>query len=456
MAPALPLESELREELVSYLALYSAGQDPLSYLQNSIFENPEHVKSLSVQPNRSLAALYQEVVRYCEMSAWSEEPPLIISLLRAFEPLYSYPKKIQAIQQEGPFRCHPSQQPYWVCRVTANMPLLNRYVTRLAAIHFGDGQQLTGKPGHRVLRVSGPPESGKSYTLKFFEYLAAIQPGQNGVLHFDFGEGDVSTLAENEGIPVELYIARRLEEQARRHRQRWSAGTGGLPAPGGLPMPGGLPAPGLPAPGAAVGGTQKPYPFRMLSDLQQRTRWAGELANEFVSQVLSRMESVPPKWWVVVFNRCEKIPQQAEEFVRRLIERAAGADTDTAVAADRGPLRVVLLGNSDAVIPNPVYQDHILEDDLEQQRLRLAEVRQYFEIFCLSRFLRLNADDAVHDECLKQLARKSYRRAGEIMRTESPKPPWPRALARAVMEETPALEALAAQKRGEMKPQNGG
>ena|SRR5688500_16549400 len=190
--------------------------------------------------------------------------------------------------------------------------------------------------------------------------------------------------------------------------------------------------------------------------MQQRTRWAGELAREFVSQVLSRLALIPPQWWVIVFSRCEKIPHQAEEFVRRLIERAAGADADTAVEADSGPLRVVLLGNSDAVMPYPIYQDHIVEDDLGQQKLIMVELVYYFHTFCLSRQLRFNADDARHYERLKQLARKSYRRAGEIMRTESPKPPWPRALARAVMEETLPLEALATQKRSDAQPPGGG
>jgi hypothetical protein len=455
MPPALPLERELREELVFNLAESSAGQDPLSYLQNTVFENnSEHVTRIPIAQGRSLASYYQDVVRYCEMSAWSEEPPLIISLLKAFEPLRAYPAKVKAILTEGPFRCHPSRYPYYVCRVTADMPLLNRMATRTAAAYFGNGNKLNGKVGQRVLRVDGPDNSGKKYTLKFFEYLAAIQPLQTGVLHFDFGEGDgdVSTLAENEGIPVELYIARRLEEQARRHRQRLSTWQDSLPALAGPP---GLPPLGLPTPGAA-GGAQKPYAFRPLSDMQQRTRWAGELAREFVSQVLSRIEGTPPQWWVVVFSRCEKIPHQAEEFVRRLIERAAGADSDTAVEADRGPLRVVLLGNSDAVMPYPIYQDHVVEDDLGQQKLNMVELVYYFYNFCLSRGLRFNADDARHYERLKQLARKSYRRAGEIMRTESPKPPWPRALARAVMEETLPLETLAAQKRSDTQPQGGG
>lgn len=450
MPPALPLEKELREELVGHMVQYSKGQDPLSYLEDSVFEkNPEHVGRIPTMFGRPPQAFYLDVVRYCEMSAWSEEPPLIISLLNAFKPVHVYPSKIKAILDEGPFRCHPSRQPYWVCRVTAELPLLGRQMTRYAAIQFGEGQKLTNQPGHRVLRVSGPAQSGKSYTLKFFEYLAAIQPLQVGVLHFDFGEGDIGTLAENERIEVELYIARRLEEQVRRHRQKLNAWASGMQAMGGLPLP------GLPTLGTLA--AEKAYAFRPLTDAQQRTRWAGELAGEFVKQVLSRMAGVPPVWWVLVFDTCEKIPHQAEEFVRQLIGRAAGTDSDAAVDADRGPLRVVLLGDSGHVIPSPVYQPHILEDDLTDQTFGEAELKHYFATFCLSRLLKLDDDLDEHDARLQQLAERSLKRASEIFQNEQPRPPWPRALARAVLEETLPLEAQVAEKRGgaQQQPQPG-
>lgn len=443
----IPLSKQIRDDLVSLMAAYSIGQDPLSYLQDNIFsENVEHVGRIPTVLGRAPAAFYLDVVKYCEISAWSEEPPLIISLLRAFEPVHAYRELVKAVVDDGPFRCHPSTQPFWVCRVAANLPLLGRRSTRTAAVQFDQSQRRTQQPGYRVLRVDGPTNSGKSYTLKFFEYLAAIQPLQVGLLHFDFGEGDITTAAENEGILVELYIARRLEEQVRRNRQQLNARMDvSLPQPAGMPAPAGLPA-------LAAVATQRPHTFRQLTDNQQRTRWAGELAREFVSQVLSRAEGVPPRWWVVVFDRCEKIPALAEEFVRRLIETAAGTDVGTAEDADKGPLRVVLLGPSAHIMPNPIYEDHLTEEDLSDQDFGVEVVKEYFNLFCLSRLIKLDNDDAKHDARLQQLAEESHQRAKDIFATDAENPPWPRAVARAVVEKTLGLEAQAEQKRSGTPP----
>jgi hypothetical protein len=436
MPRAIPLSRQERQDLAERLSEIAAGQDPLSFVQTRIFtRDAYHVARVPTLLGRPPASFFLDVVQYCEMSAWSDDPPLIISLLRAFEPLWSYQQLIDAIVNEGPFRCHPRDQPFWVCRVAAELPLLDRHRTRFAAIQFSEGRQLTGQPGKRVLRVYGHGQNGKSYTLSFFEYLAAIQPLRVGVLHFDFGEGDLRTLAANEGVPVELYVAQRLEAQARRRREDLNAraATAGAGGPLGLPLPN--------------GGAQKRYVFRGLTNEQQRNRWARELASELVDQVLFRMMGVPPSWWVLVFDRCEKAPPEAQELVRQLVERAAGTGPDTVDAADSGPLRVVLLGDSEALLPNPVYLDHIEEEDLTGLTFGLDDVIEYFKIFCLSRMIELDQNATRHDQSLRTLAEESLRRAREIVQGTEP-PPWPRALAKAVIEQTLTLEALAAQKRG--------
>jgi len=374
------------------------------------------------------------------MSAWSETPPLIVSLLQAFLPAWSDQELISAILKEGPFRCHPSSQPILVCRVATELPLIKRYVTRIAAQGFGEGAQLAGIQGQwgkRVLRVFGPKDSGKSYTFKFFEYLAAIQPMQVGVLHFDFAESDISTLAANEDIPVELYLAKRIEVQARRRREELDARAVGATGVNQLPDLSAL---------VSAAGT-KPYLFQRLTDIQQRNRWCRELANELVDQVLYRLPGVPPSWWVAVFDTCEKAPPEAQEFIRRLVERAAGTGLDDAEVSNKGPLRVVLLGDSDACLPNPVYQDHILEEDLTGQVFGPKDVKYYFQVFCLSRGIKLDQDDNKHNARLQILAEESLARAQEIIDGEQPPPPWPKALARAVIERTLPLEAQAVQKR---------
>lgn len=439
--PIFPLSQQYRDQLVGRLDLLVGAQDPLSVIQLRVFShNPNHAGRIPRQLGRPPAAFYGDVVYYCEMSAWSETPPLIVALLQAFLPAWSDQDLISAIIKEGPFRCHPSSQPIWVCRVATELPLIKRYGTRLAAQGFGQGSQLAGGQGQwgkRVLRVFGPKDSGKSYTFKFFEYLAAIQPMQVGVLHFDFAESDISTLAANEDIPVELYLARGLEAQARRRREELNAQAVAATGANHLPDLGAL---------VRAAGT-KPYIFQRLTDIQQRNRWCRELANELVDQVLYRLPGVPPSWWVAVFDTCEKAPPEAQEFIRRLVERAAGTGLDDAEEANKGPLRVVLLGDSDACLPNPVYQDHVLDEDLTAQVFELEDVKYYFKVFCLSRGIKLDEDDDKHDARLQILAQDSLVRAQEIVNTEQAPPPWPKALARAVIEKTLPLEAQAVQKR---------
>jgi hypothetical protein len=426
--PIFPLSDEYREVLVDRLDQLVSGRDPLRFLQEKIFKPyPEHVGRIPLLLGRPPTDFYRDVVRYCEMSAWSEEPALIIALLSAFIPVWQYESNIDTIRNGGPFRCHPPGYPYHVCRVAAELPLLGRRKTRAAALYFDRKYSLNGQPGKRVLRVRGPTTSGKTYTLNFFRYLAAIQPLQLGILHIDFGEKEMVTQAAGAEIPIELFLAQRLEAQVRRRRAELR-----------------------PAPPPALGNglstltldaeVQQPYVLQPLSDLQQRTRWTRELVNVFVDQVLFRLDPTP-RWWVLVVDNCEKTPPEAHEFVRRLVERAAGIPT-TAEDADKGPLRVVLLGDSDVLMPNPVYQDHIVNEDLEGQILGAAEVQEYFRVLCLCRGILL---DEAH---LQALADESVAHAQEIVHKahDSP-PPWPCALAAAIIEKTLSLEALAAQKR---------
>jgi hypothetical protein len=250
-------------------------------------------------------------------------------------------------------------------------------------------------------------------------------------LYVDFGDQEIVTQAASADIPIELYLAQRLEAQVRRRRAELR------------PV----------APPANVDGlldltvlsdedTQKPHFFQPLSDLLQRPRWTRELANEFVDQVLVRLQRIP-SWWVIIFDHCEKTPTEAQEFVRRLVERAAGTPS-TAGEADKGPLRIVLLGDSNALLPNPVYQNHLLGEDLGTQSFGVSQVKEYFDILSRCRGIKL---DEGH---LQMLADESITRAQELVNTanEAP-PPWPCALAVAVIEKTLVLEALAAHKRSE-------
>lgn len=427
--PVFPLADTDRENLVQQLVNFGDVSDPLSFVQRVFKGYPDqHISRIPREQPFKPEAFYRAVVKYCEVSAWSDEPPLMESLLRAFEPIVSFQAAIDAIRKEGPFRCHPRNQPYYVCRVAIELPLLARLKTRAAGIRFNlqyaDGQG----PPWRVLRVFGPPASGKSYTLQFFRYLSAIQPSNVGVLHVDFGDQEMVTQAAAENIPIELYLARQLEQQVR-HRRLQLRGSASVIAAGILPDL------------FEIDNidTRMPHIFPELKD-QQRTRWAKELANELVDQVLG-VQSVP-SWWVAIFDNCERASAEAAEFVRRLVERAAGTP-DTAENASKGPLRVVLLGDSDTLLPNPIYQGHIADEDLHNQTLGKPEVMQYFQILRISRRLPLD------DPRVEILADQSVARAQELVSAAQQPLPWPRALATAVIEKTLPFEALAERKRSQ-------
>jgi hypothetical protein len=441
----------------------SGIEDPLLFLQRKVFRDSEHFYRIADLRDGLRSDFLWHVIRYCEVSAWAEEPPLIIALLKSFNPPYDYDPDILTILKAGPYRCHPPKYPFYVCRVAAELPLLGRKLTRAAALGFGQSVK-ESKPGQnvlvmRVLRVFGPPFSGKSYTVRLFEYLSAIKPLDLGVLRIDFGDQEMLTQAASANIPLELFIARRLEAQVRRRREE-------LRSKAKVPQIAGLPPLALP-----VAEEEFPFLFSELTDQQQRNRWAGELATEFVDQVLYRSNPVP-KAWVVVFDNCEKCPAEAQEFIRQLVARAAGTDQRTAAEADAGPLRIVLLGNSDSLLPNPIHQKHVVVDDLTGQKLDVPEVKEYFKVFCLCRGILLDdskldllAADAVR--CARDVQQASLQPGADwqspvkevihampsspssvwqsyaaSLTSESRRPEWPEILALAVLEKSLPLEAL--------------
>ncbi|MEO8371371.1 MAG: hypothetical protein ABI806_19450, partial [Candidatus Solibacter sp.] len=214
----LPLPEAYRQQIVNDLFTFTGSRDPLDFLEKVIFKNNSgHIQYIAAPGGRPLGAYYRDVIRYCEISAWAEEPPLILALLKAMPNTVKFAPWIASIAKEGPFICHPSGKPVLVARVAAELPLFGRRQTRLTAKAFDYSAATgTGEP-KRVLRVYGG--MGKSYTLNFFRYLAAIQPEKAAVLHIDFGDPELITQAASRNTPLELLLAQKLEAQARAVRQ---------------------------------------------------------------------------------------------------------------------------------------------------------------------------------------------------------------------------------------------
>lgn len=430
--PVFPLRQQTREQLVERLMLEIGNKDPLPFLQKNIFDHYQNV-SLRILPSDSSTSwmYFDTLIRNIELAAWATRPPLLVTLLRAFPQALQYESVIKVILNEGPFQCHPQNVPYNVCRVATELPLVGRDVTRAAGLSFDLSTATHGTAGTRVLRVFGPSGSGKTHTLNFFKYLENVQPAMLGVVEIDFKNPEVVTQAASADVYIELFIAERMEAQVRRRRNELKAGD---PAAGDFPDL-----------LAVAASASRQHKFKTRVDVKARSRWAQNLANEFLDEVVFKLNQ-QPLWWVVVFDNCELAPAETHEFIRRLIERAAGmaADQTSVRRADAGQLRVVLLGDSDDLLPAGVYNDHVIEEDLNNQQLGKSEVQRYFITYSLCRDIPLDAAQ------IERLTDETLTRAQEIAQPPPPADPvlWPRALATAIIEKTLPLDALAAQNGG--------
>jgi hypothetical protein len=421
-----PLSEQYRRQLVERLedVIGIKILDPLVFLKSNVLAGyPDQSKR--VLPQDGETPFYDIFIRNLELSAWAVRPPIIVTLMRSFQPFYDYTEDITKILTEGPEQCHPQDQPYYVCRVLTQLPLIGRLDTRVASVDFEIVKKTDKTEGKRVFRVFGPPKSGKTHTLKYFEYLAAVQPPKFGVVSVDLGNTEIVTQAAAAQIPIELFLVQNMEAQVNRWR-------------GELTAQNAVPQGEFPDLRAIRLASPRPRSFKPLTEVQQRLRWSSELALEFVSEVI---ESEPgPQLWILVFDNCEKASAEAKEFVRNLVMLAAGhaSESGSFARADEGSLRIVLLGDSQDLLPPTVYANHIAAEDLNQQSFGLEDLKQYFRV--LSR-CRVELDEPR----IEALAIESMKRAQEIQAKDATVPE-PKALADAVLEKSNALEALAAQK----------
>ena len=426
-----PLTEQYRQQLADRLQDVIDTQnilDPLIFLKNKVLAHyPGYDKR--VLPEQGQSPFLRIFIRNLELSAWAVRPPIIVALMRAFQPLYDYNQDIKQILDEGPYQCHPQDKPFYVCRVLTELPLIGRKHTRVAGVTFEIGMETDKREGKRVFRVFGPPQSGKTHTLRFFEYLAAVQPLKFGVVSIDFGIREMVTQAADAGLPIELFLAQQMEAQVNRRRGEMIAAD--AVAEGDFPDL-----------AAIANASPAPHLFKPLTDLQQRLRWSAELAGEFVDQVIYRLDPIP-KYWVAVFDNCEKASPEAKEFLRHLVTQAAGvaSESGSVKRADEGSLRIVLLGDSKELLPPSDYLNHVWDEDLTQQNLGVDDLEQYFRVF---RECRVSDLDGAR---IKALAAESLKRANEIVAKDETIP-WPKALSDAVSEKSLSLEALAAQKGG--------
>ncbi len=164
----LPTE---RDQLVFEVAnLTNSDPEPLKIIIGS-----QHVIQIDTHKRPSVYAHY--VVRYCERSAWIEDPALIIRMLNLFS--FSNGALNQALvrlKAKGPVRYFKGNRPWDTCLLALELPFLNRANTRQAVELFNnplvpEDEYPPKEPGVRVLVVNGPPNTGKSFTHDYIRYI---------------------------------------------------------------------------------------------------------------------------------------------------------------------------------------------------------------------------------------------------------------------------------------------
>jgi hypothetical protein len=316
--PLIPLSPQNRRSVADHLRTVAGIKDPLPFLEQRVFaDRPDHLSRIPTFLGRSMSDFYVDVVRYCERSGWSHLPPLLENLLRSMHPDYDYSEWIERLHRDGPFHCHPGDQPYEMCLVAADLPLLNRNLLRAAAMLFDDdwGGHLMDGSRPTVLRVysSVPERMGKTHTREFFRYLEAIQPMKLGVVHIDFKDPELLASSLQEGEWIERTIVRRLSDQVRSRRNELIAAARHV---GGGSV--------LDVAALLAQRPEETYSFSRWDKDQQRPRWVKDLADALVDRVIARPGTMPG-WWVVVFDHCEAAPVESQELVRRLVYRAVSS-----------------------------------------------------------------------------------------------------------------------------------
>jgi hypothetical protein len=163
------LDPAEREQLILEIADYTEGKPG----NLSSFLPREHVVRIELD---SIPLEYAfKVVRYCEMTAWVEKPPLIIKLLNRFKREPVFKQAITRLKAMAPVQFHINGRVWDTFLLALDLPFLDRLITREAIERFSFPLNPTlYKPGVRVLVVKGPEKSGKTYTIDYIRYVNSV------------------------------------------------------------------------------------------------------------------------------------------------------------------------------------------------------------------------------------------------------------------------------------------
>jgi len=163
------LTADERNELILEVASFTEGD----YRVLKTVIPQQHVIRIRKDPVPAEYAF--NIIRYCELSAWIENPALIITLLQRWDYKPLFAAAIQRIKNGEPPRFHIGQRVWDPFGLAVTLPFVNREPTRRALEAFlYPLVSTTQPPGVRVLIVKGPPKSGKSFTYDYIRYTSSF------------------------------------------------------------------------------------------------------------------------------------------------------------------------------------------------------------------------------------------------------------------------------------------
>jgi hypothetical protein len=266
------------------------------------------------------------------MSAWVEDPALIIQLLNKFQTFQIFKDAIDRIIQGRPPLFH--RPPIWDTILLAlDLPFMDRKATRKAIEGFSDPLDSNAHPCVRVLIVRGPSFSGKSFT---YDYIRYINSFQDSALVFTVWV-DFKKQATSRFGPLDLACALLDQINPNWYEQ--------------IELP--------------------------VLNAEQPARWTIQLCTVIVEQIakinkrcIIVLDGLDDNRVAGLQEEPQRIPQETVDMITRLSAIACGSDL---AELNSDLLRVVLLGFN---YPITNYKERVREDNISP--ITANDIRDYF------------------------------------------------------------------------------
>jgi hypothetical protein len=285
----------------------------------------------------------QNVLTYCEMSAWVEDPALIIQLLKKFEMFPLLQAAILRLQNGQPPRFHIPPNIWGTILLALDLPFMDRRITREAVERFTYPLEAGVRPaGVRALVVKGPERSGKTFTYEYIRYVTSFL----GNAHFRTVWVDLKKQAISRFGPRHLTIS--LLEQI---NPNWQTDQVQIPE----------------------------------LDAQQPARWIIELCSLLAEQIaltgvkhIIVLDGLDDRKKINQPEDYQPLPRETTDMILLLVAIAAGVEKPQ-ISEDH--MRVVLLGFEQPVVnhKNRVRIDNIgplTRDDIKKYFVDYADFHQ--------------------------------------------------------------------------------